>query len=55
MTIRYYNQRRQSGKTSDLVERFILKPENTLLISAYDEQITKIKNNVDAKYYKNII
>lgn len=54
MKINYYNQKRQSGKTTDLVNLFLAKPEKTLFITVNQHMVDLIKSKIPHEYWKHI-
>lgn len=54
MNIKYYNQKRQSGKTTDLINLFLAKPEKTLFITVNQHMVDLIKSKIPHEYWKHI-
>jgi len=54
MTIKYYNQKRQSGKTTDLINIFLSNPEKTLFITVNQHMVDLIKSKIPHEYWKHI-
>lgn len=53
MRIKYFNQKRQSGKTTDLINLFLAKPEKTLFITL-NNTVGEIKSKIPDEYWKHI-
>lgn len=54
MKIKYYNQKRQSGKTTDLINLFLAEPEKTLFITVNQNLVNEIKDKIPQEYHKHI-
>lgn len=54
MKIKYYNQKRQSGKTTDLINMFLAKPEKTLFVTVNENMANQIKHKIPQEYHKHI-
>lgn len=54
MKIKYYNQKRQSGKTTDLINLFLSKPEKTLFITVNQNMVNDIKHKIPQEFHKHI-
>lgn len=55
MKISYYNQKRQSGKTTQLLNYFYYKPDRTLFIVHNSNMKDWLKQRISQEYHKNII
>lgn len=54
MKTKYYNQKRQSGKTTDLINLFLSKPEKTLFLTLNQDAVNEIKHKIPQEYHKHI-
>lgn len=54
LKIKYYNRKRQSGKTTDLIKLFNEDPENSFYITFNQDSVNLIKKNVQWEHHNRL-